>query len=186
MSIISGLFGRRPSIPEILCRTEEGFADLTLGIIGRSKQGDGEWHFHVRARHFNQIVGLEIALGAEWKPWSIELGDGSTLPAYNGVVEFRSTGSESDLFSSVLGKLYGVEEPTKMRSAISFTATSLGENPEQLETRELKIKLFYEPEVQDGYAEVFLNVEFTSGIVELREKDEEYRKPLVRAIAGTT
>ena len=185
MSIISRLLGRRPdAVPGILSRTEEGFADLTFGIVGRSKDGNGAWHFHVRSQHLEQIVGFEILLGAEWKLWSIQLGDGSKLPAFNGVVEFRSTGNESDLFSALLGKLYGVAEPSCMKSRISFTATSLGGNPEHVETEGLKIKVFHESEHEEEYAEAFVNVDLASGIVELREKDAEYRQPLVRAIAG--
>lgn len=62
VNIISRLFGRRPdSIPDILSRTEEGFVDLTFGIVGRAKDGSGAWHFHVRALHLEQASAKRTA-----------------------------------------------------------------------------------------------------------------------------
>ena len=66
-----------------------GFVDLTFGIVGRSKDAAGAWHFHVRAKHAGQIVGLEIVLGAEWNIWRINLGDVGFFQPCKGSVEFR-------------------------------------------------------------------------------------------------
>ncbi len=185
MKVFSRLFARKPvQLPEILSRSEEGFADLTFAIVGRAKDASGDWHFHGRATHSDIVVGFEVVLGSEWKERSIDLGDGEALPAYNGIVHYRSTGTESDQFVQILGQLYGVEEPQTMKPQVSFAATSLGANPASVETEDLKIKLFFESEEEEKYAEVFTNVEFSSGFLEIREKDEEYRQPLVWAIAG--
>jgi hypothetical protein len=54
----------------------------------------------------------------------------------------------------------------------------------------VKLKLFYEPagatdeEYDEGYAEVYLNIDVAARKIELAEKDEEYRAPLVRALGA--
>jgi hypothetical protein len=46
----------------------------------------------------------------------------------------------------------------------------------------VKIKLFFESDDEDRYGELFTNVELAARRLEVREKDEGYRLPVVRAL----
>jgi len=44
-------------------------------------------------------------------------------------------------------------------------------------------KLFFESEEDDRYAELYLNIDVAGARIELNEKDDDYRKALVLALA---
>ncbi len=90
-----------------------------------------------------------------------------------------------------LGALYGVGADTAvMAPQVVFTAISLEGDPRALRRGPVKLKLFYEPEGATDdehdaqYAEVYLNIDLRGRRLELAEKDEEYRAPLVRALVA--
>jgi hypothetical protein len=69
-----------------------------------------------------------------------------------------------------------------MAKEVRFTAIALEGDPRDLGKGPTRIKLFFEPEEEDGYAEVFTNVDLAARRLEVREKDPEYRLPLVKAL----
>jgi len=69
-----------------------------------------------------------------------------------------------------------------MARETQFTGISLEGDPRDLAKGPVKIKLFFESGGQDDYAELFTNIELAARRLEVREKDEEYRKPVVRAL----
>jgi hypothetical protein len=68
---------------------------------------------------------------------------------------------------------------------ITSDAVSLEGDPADLRGGPLKLKLFFEGDDEDDYAEIYLNVDMDRARVDLNEKDPEYREPLLRALAGT-
>jgi hypothetical protein len=46
----------------------------------------------------------------------------------------------------------------------------------------LRTKLFFFPDADKRYAEVYLNVDTHASVVQLNEKDNGYRVPLLRAL----
>ncbi len=52
----------------------------------------------------------------------------------------------------------------------------------------MKIKLFFEPEPADEhrYAELYTNIDLSTGKVYVNEKDPDYRKPVILALAAST
>jgi hypothetical protein len=102
---------------------------------------------------------------------------------YRGTVTYRSTGPESDSFLQVLDELYGTKlSPKAMGGETRFAAISLEGDPRDLDKGPVKIKLFYEGAGQDDYAELYTNIELAARRLEVREKDEEYRLPVVKAL----
>ena len=63
-------------------------------------------------------------------------------------------------------------------------ASPWGGNPSDLDAGPTKIKLFFESEAEDRYAEVFLNIDVRARSIELNEKDPDYRRPVVSALSG--
>jgi hypothetical protein len=126
-------------------------------------------------------VSLEIYLGAGWR--SGQLDAEVPLTTYRGSVSYRSVGAESDLLLHVIDEIYGTKQsPQAMNKATEFTAISLGGDPRNLAKEPTKIKLFFESNAEDQYAELFTNIDLKARKLYINEKDEEYRAPIVRAL----
>src|SRR5712671_386466 len=99
-------------------------------------------------------------------------------------MNYRSVGPTSDAFVRVLDEVYGTKtKPKAMARDTTFAAISLGGDPRDLAKGPVQMKLFYEATDQDSYAELFTNIDSRLRRVEIREKDEEYRSPIVRALS---
>lgn len=166
--------------PEVTLETEEGFHDLLFYIQEYRRQSDGSQTIRGAGTHKGRQLGLEIILGPTWEAGS--LGD-IQLVTYRGTVTYRSTGSESDAFLQVLDELYGTKlNPTAIGAETRFTGISLGGDPRDLTKGPVKLKLFFESGGQDDYAELFTNIELAAHRLEVHEKDESYRSPVIRAL----
>ncbi len=168
-----------PPVPEITSETEEGFHDLVFGLATVTRVSDGSQQVTAVGTHQGQPVGFQASLSPTWKEGRI-----ADIPSFSGVVTIRSLGVESDALVRAMDTLYGAKvKPTTMAKATRFAAITLGGNPSQLTDGKVSIKLFYESESEDRYAELYLNIDAPKHRVELHEKDEEYRMPVIRALS---
>jgi hypothetical protein len=167
--------------PEVTSEEEQGFHDLVFYIQEHKRLPDGSQSIQVAGTHKGRSLGLEVVLGSEWKSGS--LGKDIPLVTYRGVVTYRSTGTESDALLQVLDEVYGTKlNPKAMRQETQFTAISLGGDPRDLAAGPTKIKLFFESASEDDYAELYTNIELSAHRLEVREKDETYRSPIIKAL----
>src|SRR5262249_3404906 len=142
---------------------------------------DGSQSIRGSGTHKGRPVGLEVVLGPNWQGGP--LGKDIPLVTYRGSVTYRSTGADSDAFVQVLDELYGTKvSPKAMGRETQFTGISLGGDPRDLAKGPVKIKLFFESDKQDDYAELFTNIELGAHRLEVHEKDEGYRLPVIRAL----
>lgn len=167
-------------LPELVSgKEEDGFVDLTFALDVHVKNPDGSQIFRALALYQGKTVGFTAWLAPNWK----ESKEGP-VPTWSGLVELRSSGPESDLFLTALGELYRTtEKPPSMGGATRAAGIALKGSPTHPEQGEVAIKLFFE--AKDLYAEAFLNIDLPKRQIQLREKDPEYRNPLVRALAGS-
>jgi hypothetical protein len=169
---------RAPVLVEVTSESEEGFHDLVFTIVRKEKTADGGRAIHAAGMHQGTRLGLTVVLGPEWKK-----GDKGGMPivTHSGTVTYKSNGPESDAFLKTLDVLYGTKQvPAAMAGETRFAGISLEGNPADLERGEVDIKLFYEADKL--YSEHFANIDLKAGKLWIREKDEEYRKPLVQAL----
>ena len=167
--------------PEITSEEEDGFHDLVFYIEEQKRLPDGSQSIRGSGTHKGRPLGLEVILGPSWQAGS--LGKNMPLVTYRGIVTYRSTGRDSDAFLQVLDELYDAKvNPKAMGGETQFTGISLEGDPRDLAKGPIKIKLFFESDKQDDYAELFTNIELGARRLEVREKDEEYRLPVVRAL----
>lgn len=125
-------------------------------------------------------VGLRVEMDRDWNPKPAE-HDAVTF--YWGSVTLRSIGLESDALAMALSRLYGLAHAgLRMLPEIRAEAVGLASDPRLIESEPVKMKLFFHSGNEARYAEVFLNIDRRAQIVELHEKDPEYRKNLVRAL----
>ena len=83
----------------------------------------------------------------------------------------------------ILDQLYATKlQPTTIRPTTAFTAISLGGEPSDLTKGPTKIKLFFESDAEDRYAELFTNIDLANGVLQIHEKDPEYRSALIKAL----
>ena len=176
----------RPSIPlakppEVTSEAEEGFPDLVFYIQERKAQPDGTQTLRGAGTYKGRQLGLEVTLVPTWQAGS--LGKDIPLVTYRGAVTYRSTGPESDAFVQVLDELYGTKlGPKAMGAETRFTGIALGGDPRDLAKGPVKIKLFFESGGQDDYAELYTNIELAARRLEIHEKDESYRLPIIKAL----
>jgi len=167
--------------PEVTSEEEAGFHDLVFYLQEHKLLPDGSQSIRVSGKHKGRPLGLEVVLGPKWRAGT--LGKDIPLVTYRGIVTYRSTGADSDAFVQVLDELYGTKlGPNAMGREIQFTGISLEGDPRDLAKGPVKIKLFFDPGKQDDYAELFTNIELGPHRLEVHEKDEEYRSPVVRAL----
>jgi hypothetical protein len=173
-----------PSVrpPEITSETEEGSQDLVFALIARSGRTLGGEVLRATGKHQRRLVSFEVRLGPAWKE-----GNFAGRITYQGTAAIVSVGEESDALVRILDELYGTKlAPRSMNTETSFTAISLEGNPQELKAGAVKLKLFFEAEEEERYAESFLNIDVAKSRVYLLEKDPEYRTPIVLALSLST
>jgi hypothetical protein len=169
------------SLPEITSESEEGFYDLVLAITEHRKLADGAQTILASGLYKGSKVSLEIYLHPSWqsRPFDADV----PLTTYRGNLSIRSIGAESDLLLRAIDEIYGTKQsPKAMNKATEFTGICLGGNPQELSKEIVKIKSFFDSNSANEYAEFFTNIDLNARKVYIREKDEEYRAAIVRAL----
>jgi len=168
-------------LPEITSESEEGYHDLVLGIEDHQKLSDGSQRILASGMYQGKKVSLEILLGPAWRSGAINAD--VPITTFLGSVSYRSIGVESDLLLQAMDEVYGTKKaPKAMNKVTEFSAISLEGDPKNLTKGLVKIKLFFESNSEDQYAELFTNIDLTARKLYISEKDEEYRSAIVRAL----
>ena len=133
--------------------------------------------YDARALAKNDTIGLIIRL-KKGIPAGFVNGEPKNMFLSEGI-EFRSKGTESDNLLSFLAKNYGLKETnTVLKDTLLFTCANLNQSETNYKTGESRFKIFLEGE--EDYAELFVNFNFSKGIISLNEKDGAYRESLVK------
>lgn len=183
MGILSSIFGaaRGAEPPDAHVVTEEGFVDVDLAVTAVATDGAGIVSATVQGKAAGVTVGFIVDVYPEWKPQKVENAD---AVFYWGKVRYRSVGAESDRFVSFVAGLYGVSPASNsMVAQVIFSAVGLNNDPRRISEAPIRMKLFYEADAEDGYAEVYSNFDLKAKRFEFHEKDPEYRRPLIRALS---
>ena len=158
---------------------ESGFIDIDLPITD-IVQEPGVIRIIGQGKLDGSVVGFEVDFPSKsGKPSDI------THPLQVGTARFRTLGADSDRFVALLAKRYGLPGlASKMLRSVNASAVGLGEDPARALAGKKDMKFFfYDSGTEDRYAEVFINVNFEDRILQFQEKAEDYRKPLILALA---
>lgn len=168
-------------VPEIASEAEEGFQDLVFAVRTHATQHDGIRLITASGQAQGEPVEFAFQLGPSWEGGAVKSVD---VPMFRGAVTVRSTGPASDRLLKVMDVLYDTHlAPAGMATSTEFAAISLAGNPGDLQAGPVKMKLFFESEDEERYAELYLNVDLKASRIELHEKDPEYRKAVIRALS---
>ena len=175
-------------IPDLTSRTEEGFHDLVFATTAVRADSGGNYSIDLAAKHSGALVGFTLIVRGGMRPgFDAAKGDFDRSAFYPKGITFASTGEASNQLVHFLPAIYGLPVNAKrMRSQVEVTAVALGGDPRRLATEEVRFKVFHDDDGSRGeYAEIFVNVNLPKSEVELREKDQDYRENLVKALAET-
>ncbi len=167
--------------PEITSEEIGGFHDLVFYIAQHKKLPDGTQVLWASGIHKGQHLGFEVVLSPEWK--TDTSNKKIPIKIYSGIVTCRSIGQESNTFIQVLDQIYATHlNPKTIKPKTKFSAMSIEGNPNSLEKGLTKIKIFYDSDKEDEYAEAFIDIELSANKLTFAEKDTDYRAPLVKAL----
>ena len=160
---------------------KDDFIDISLKIIDEIKTNIS--HIYIaKGIYQNKTVGLQIEINSDI-PAGIVSGEFDTENGFvsNGV-RFKSIGKESDELVKALSQLYNESTNKKFTNQIvSATVFSLNDKSVNLDNRDYyKLKLFFEENDENLYSEIYLNINTNNREVEIKEKDEAYRKPIIQ------
>ena len=162
---------------------EGDFHDLSFTIDQVRTLADGSKSLSVSGMMEGKQVGFEVILGPTWQAGKSD--PRIPIVVRKGMVTYKGMGTNSDAFVQVLDQVYRTKlGPKGMAASTKFTGLSLQGDPSKLEEGEVKIKLFFESNKQDEYAEVFTNIDVAAKKLEFSEKDPEYRVALVKALTA--
>ena len=185
MGILSALFGAASNAEPTGGRfsTADGFVDIDLPIVQVESKSSTLVSVIARGKIQGVVVGFAVDLDSKWIEKPIENANNSF---YLGKARLRSIGSDSDVFTKLLASLYQLPCATsRMPSRIEVEAVGLANDPRLVKSNPTKMKLFFNSNSESNYAEVFLNLDLNSKILEFHEKDPGYRAPLLRSLCST-
>ena len=175
------------NLEEITSRidVEEGWKDIFLKII-EDKRTDTSHIYIAKGLYKEEVVGLQIEISSKINAGFI----GDEIDNKNGFVlkgvSFKSIGKESDELVNALAELYEFSmKKSFTKQTISATVFSLNEKKVNLAKNDYyKLKLFFEEDNEDLYSELYLNINTETKEIELHEKDEEYRVPIIKVLTN--
>lgn len=178
MNILARLFGARP-LPGRASR-QDGFLDVDLPLVSVADSGAGT-QVQACGQIEGAVLSLAVQLASKWEPHQLE---GSEAFVYWGTGSLTSQGKGSDELVALLARNYGHDSlaARRMLPSVPFQVVCLEGDPRPQPTSNVRMKLFFFPDVASRYAEVFLNINNETGVLELHEKDNEYRLALLRAL----
>ena len=165
---------------------EDGWKDVFLHIIERKE--DDNWVSFICKGLFNgDRVGLEVLVRKDMEAGLLPTEEINQEAFYRDGICFYSIGVDSDNLLKALSTLY--EFPTDKCFLESITGAmtfSLNQVDVDLTRKEkYNFKMFFNDDSETVYCEMFCNIDLDKMIVELHEKDEEYRENLIKTFAGT-
>jgi hypothetical protein len=159
-------------------KRQPDFVDVDLPLTELSKNAAGEYHATAQGIVDGRLIGFSVLLRSQW---DARPNAGFTL--YSGTVVLRAIGDVSDAFVGLLAARYDVPlSMQRMLPEVEARAVGLNSDPREVALRTVSLKLFFHPDSEDRYAEVFLNIDPAQRVVQLREKDLEYRGNVLRAL----
>ncbi|ELX10776.1 hypothetical protein Jab_2c28760 [Janthinobacterium sp. HH01] len=165
VSALSHAGESKPEIYTPVAGPAGSFIDITLRIDSIKCDQWSDCKVRANGVFQGKPVGLDLALVSQ---------------GGQGKIYYRSIGADSDALLAALSSLYKM--PANKRQFAS-TATAdiifLG-----LSAQEMSGKVYFSANgPEDDYAELYTNINKTRGTVEIREKDMEYRRNVIRALS---
>ncbi len=162
--------------------TDGSLLVLDLPLESARRLPDGSVRLIVRGQMDGEPLGFGLDLHAEsGRPASDDAHAPLLLSGYG---ELRSVGAGSDRFVALLARRFDLPMPQpQMLPLVPFIIAGADNNPSELMTKPLHAEVFLHSGLiradHDRDTEVFLKIDVAAGVVQFREKDAGYRRPLL-------
>ena len=158
----------------------EGWSDIFLYITADTKT-DTTHIYIAKGLYKGKTVGLQIEVSSKIGA-GIVGGQMDSKGMVAKGVRLKSIGQESDEFVKALADLYKFPTTKSFsKQIIAATTFSLNEKSADLDKKDFyKFKLFFEEGDENLYSEIFLNINTDKREIEIHEKDESYREPIIK------
>lgn len=159
----------------------EGWSDIFLTITADTKT-DTSHIYIAKGLYKGKTVGLQIEVNSKIGAGIVDGKLDSKSGLVTNAVKLQSIGQESDELVKALAELY--KQPSDIgftKQTIYATVFSLSDKPADLDKSDYyKLKLFFEENDENLYSEIFLNINTEKREIEIYEKDEGYREPIIK------
>ena len=164
---------------------EEGWKDIFLHII-EIKEDDNWVSFLCKGLYNGDEVGVKVLVKKDMKAGLLPTEEINQEAFYRDGICFYSIGASSDNLLKALSTLYGFPtDKSFLESVIGAITFSLNLNDFDLTKKEkYNFKMFFNDESETMYCEMYCNIDLDKMIIELHEKDQEYRENLIKTFAG--
>ena len=165
---------------EIIVDKETGFVDLTFEIVACNKHSIDssrmEYDVWAKGLYAGKVIGFGLLLSATkrlFQPLKIGLG-------------INSLGEESDNLLHALAALYGeaISKHARMKQYVpaDFFVLSNPKNKKHcFDAMKIDLKMFFGNTGDNQYyCEHYLNVDLPNKVIEFHEKDEAYRRNIIK------
>jgi len=163
-----------PIRPLIIESEDEGWGgDIKLSYT-KTLTTDNTVSYEVNSTYKSKEIGFEVS-----------------VPKGSGKLTIKRMGLGSDNFLHVLADIYKqkMDTASKFVDFITIDCMNMGDYVDSLNKQSdgnyvttAQYKLFFQGKDEDDYAELFLDVNETNHLIELKEKDEEYRPAIIKLL----
>ena len=173
------------NLKQIDVSEDDDFVDLQLKVTKYWKDDDEHHIIQAMGLWGRETVGLAIAFRPDMKLGIVD-SEVDKKRFYREGVNFYSIGKLSDNFTKALNSLFQIESTTfKMLDSVGSTALIVSGRPEHFDEEYIKAKVFFDGANEKNlYAEWYVNLDLKNNILELREKDPEYRKNILTILTN--
>lgn len=184
MGLFSFLKGQN-TLNQIDVGEDSDFVDLQFTITKYWQDEYGNHICEVKGLWKKDTIGFEIAFRPDMQLGIIN-GEVDKTKFYIEGINIYSIGEQSDKFVTALISLYKTDiKPNKMNDKITSTTFILGGELENFKTDYIKTKVFFDDTEEKGYySEWYINIDFKNKLLELREKDPEYRMNIINMLTN--
>ncbi|MDF2515645.1 MAG: hypothetical protein K0R59_941 [Sphingobacterium sp.] len=184
MSFLNFLKGKH-KLKQIDVSEDQDFVDLQLTITKNWNDENLNHIIQAKGLWGKETVGIELSFRRDMKLGIVNT-EVDKKRFYREGVNFYSIGELSDNFTKAVSTLFKTEASSfKMLDTISSTAFVLSGQPEYFDEEYIKTKIFFDDtNEKDRYAEWYVNIDLKNRILELREKDQEYRKNIINVLTN--
>ncbi|WP_445722603.1 hypothetical protein [Flavobacterium sp.] len=157
---------------------------MIFEITESNKIENNIWTIVCKATFENLIVGFRLFIIDNIDPGINEDKIDETKFVKDGL-SIIGIGEESNNFLYVISKLYEIPNNQKFTNEkLLYTVFPLNNNVAKLSKGKFNFKVFYDDSDEKKlYSEFYINIDLKNKIVEFNEKDEDYRKNIIKTFS---
>jgi len=174
--------------PVVLVQSESpGWYDLSFAILDEQPILEDGKRIAIALRIGgtlgDQRIELGLAIPDDWE--EAKLTPPLPIKSFASSVLFARVGKSSDRFVRALATIYRQPNPELMaREELEVDVIALAQDPRPIGSKPINAKAFVHGKTENDYGEFYLNVDWGSRRVILKEKDPEYRFAIINALSA--